>query len=189
MSPYIITTDDQIYLYKAKAVRENEDTLPKTIYQHHKMLCKKLGNPYASYFEMIGFQKLLVKLMKRLEKEFKHKIYWQNQKTESRTSKEVRIRSAVAYVNDGDMHIVDPVLNPIYHLLNPTNKMLIDQAMSFPMCKNDDLLDNQGFIIDLKVEPFDKKTEEKRVDFDNDWDDDDPPEGALNKYDRYLPEN
>ena len=190
MSPYIITPDDKIYLYKALAVREGEDTIAETIYMHHMRLCKKLGNPYASYFEMIGFQKLLVKLMKRLEKKFKHKIYWQNQKTENKTSKEIRIRSAVPYVEDGDMFIVDPVRNPVYSLMTKTNKMLIDQATSFPMCKNDDLLDNQGYIIDLKVEPRDTKTVNKRLDFDNDYDDDDgPDDNDLTNLDRFLPEN
>ncbi len=187
MSPYVITADEKIYLYRPKAVKEGEDTIAKTIYDHHKSVSKDLGKPYASYFEMLGFQKLLVKEMKMMERKSRHKIHWSNQKTETPTSKEIRIRSAIPFLEEGLLYLVEDTPRPGFHNLTGATAMLVDQAHRFPLCKNDDMLDNQGYIIDLMVIPMKAKGAAKKgKNFDNDWeDDDDPDETDYNSREDY----
>lgn len=175
MSPYVVTPDERRYLYRPKAVREGEDTVATTIYLHHKSLSKELGKPYSSHFEMIGFQKLLVKEMKLLERNHGHKIHWTEQKTETPTTKEIRIRSAIPWLEEGLLYLVVDNPKPGFHNLEGAIKMLVDQAMRFPLCKNDDMLDNQGYMIDLSVTPRGSKTRPKGADFDDDWEDSDEP--------------
>lgn len=157
MSPYVITADGNRYLYKAKAVKEGAGTIMKTIYNHYVSIKKDLGPSYngRAYIEGIAFQKLFIPLLKDIEKDFSTKIHWVEMKTENATSKEVRIRSAVPYLEDGCLYLVEDTKrpNPTIAHVTGANLILTDQAMQFPMGANDDLIDNQGFMTQIVKKP------------------------------------
>lgn len=157
ISPYVILPDGKIYLYRAKAVREGVDKIIDTLYNHYVSVKSDLGPSHngSAHIEAIAFQKLLIPLLKQKEKTHNTKILWKEMKTESASSKEVRIRAAVPWLEEGSLVIVQDTqsANPTINSLTGANQVLLDQAAHFPMAKNDDMIDNQGFAVHICKKP------------------------------------
>ena len=168
MSPYVITPDGKKYLYRAKAVKEGPDTLIDTIYNHYVSIQSDLGPSHngSAYIETVAFQKLLIPMLKKKQEEFSVKIHWKEMKPESSANKEVRIRSAVPYLECGEMVIVEDSKDPTVHTLTGANQLLAQQAAHFPMSNNDDLLDNQGYAIHICKKPKDSEAPPKKQSWD-----------------------
>jgi len=168
LTPYVITPDRKMYLYRAKAIKAGEDTVIDEIYNHYISVRKDLGPSYngTAHIETVAFQKLMKTMLKAKTEQHGQKIKWKELKQENRTSKEVRIRAAIPHLEDGDFVIVDDHKSPDQHNVTGANRLLLDQASRFPYCKNDDLLDNQGFIIEVAKFPKTDKDPEERFGWD-----------------------
>ena len=170
ISPYVILPDGKLYLYRAKAVKEGADTLIDTLYNHYISIKSDLGPSHngSAWIETIAFQKLLIPLLKAKEEQHSTKIHWKEMKTESRTSKEVRIRAAVPYLESGDLVIVQDTKSkaPTINSLTDANRILLDQAAHFPMSKNDDMIDNQGYAVHICKKPRANQAPPKPHDWD-----------------------
>jgi len=169
ISPYVVTPDGRKYLYRPLAVKKGEDEIIDVIYNHYISVKKDLGPSYngTAHIESIAFQKLLLTMLKKKTEQHGQKIKWKELKQENRTNKEVRIRSAIPHLEDGDFWIVDDHPEPgPYQLKTPANIMLIDQATRFPECNNDDLLDNQGFIVEIAKTPKMEEDPQDRLDWE-----------------------
>jgi hypothetical protein len=168
LSSYVVTPDGRKYLYRAKAGKWGEDSVIDEIYNHYISVRADLGPSYnnAAHVEAVAFQKLLLSSLKRMTEKHGQKIKWKELKQENRTSKEVRIRSAIPHLEDGDLWIVEDNPSPSQHNCTGANQLLIEQASRFPYCKNDDLLDNQGFILELAKPPRPPSDPEERLCWD-----------------------
>lgn len=170
LSPYVVFSDGRIFAYRLKAGKWGPNTLIDEIYSHYVSVQKDLGPSYngQAWIEAIAFQKLLLPLLQKKSEEHGQRIKWKEMKTESRTSKEVRIRAAVPYLESGDLWIVQKTdkVNPQLHDLTDANQLLVQQAQQFPMATNDDLIDNQGFIVHLHKKPSRSKAPQKKLGWD-----------------------
>lgn len=170
LSPYVVFPDGRIFLYRAKAGKWGSATLVDEIYNHYVSVKRDLGPSYngQAWIESIAFQKLLLPILQKKTEEHGHRIKWKEMKTESRTSKEVRIRAAVPFLESGDLWIVQKTqkITPKLHDLTDANALLVQQAQQFPMSLNDDLIDNQGFIVHLHKVPSKSATPQKRLGWD-----------------------
>lgn len=156
LSPYVILADGSRYLFNAKACKVGVDKLPETIYMHYLETFRLIGPSFngSAFIESVGFQKLLFPALKKLTKQHNVRINWKPMKPENKESKEVRIRSAAPYLTAGDLWIVDPADEPSKANLEClANSLLINQSTTFPICTNDDMLDNQGYMIQLAKLP------------------------------------
>jgi hypothetical protein len=177
LSPYVTFSDGSRYLVNAKACKVGVDELPETIYKHYVETTRLLGSPSfngAAHIESVGFQKLLFPALKQLTNEHKVRINWKAMKPENKESKEVRIRSAAPYLSAGDLWIVDTAAIPSKgHLDQISNRLLVNQATQFPMAQNDDMLDNQGYMIQLAKLPkgSERKKQNKSWDERDAWED------------------
>ena len=93
-----------------------------------------------------------------------------------RESKEMRIKAALPLLEARKIWLVEDAKNPKLPTLTGANKMLVDQALRFPLVKNDDMLDNQGYMVKeavaTKRNKQVKQTSEAFI-HDDDLDDDD----------------
>lgn len=170
ISPYVVFPDGRRFLYRAKAIRVGPNKLIDTIYNHFISVKRDLGPSYngRAHIEAIAFQKLLLPSLKQKTEEHGERIKWVEMKTDSRTSKEVRIRAAVPFLEAGDLWIVQDTdkASPDINDLTDTNALLLLQAEQFPMATNDDLIDNQGFMVHLVKIPKGKETPQKQLGWD-----------------------
>ncbi len=170
LSPYVVFEDGRIFAYRLKAGKWGPNTLIDEIYTHYVSVEKDLGPSYngQAWIEAIAFQKLLLPLLNKKSEQHGKRIRWKEMKTESRTSKEVRIRAAVPYLENGDLYIVQNTrkVNPKLHDLTDANALLVQQAQQFPMSLNDDMIDNQGFIVHLHKKPPKNKQPQKKLSWD-----------------------
>jgi len=166
ISPYVVFPDGRRFLYRAICGKWGADKLIDKIYDHYIKIKLDLGPSYnnQAHIETIAFQKLLLPLLKDKTLQKQERISWKELKTENKTSKEVRIRSAVPYLEAGDLWLVQRSHKKTAlgtHDLTDANAILMQQAQQFPMSTNDDMIDNQGYMVHLVKKP--------------------PPEAAPNK--------
>jgi len=169
LSPYVVLADGSRYLFNAKACKVGVDKLAETIYKHYLETHRLIGPSYngSAYIEAIGFQKLLLPALKKLTNEHKVRINWKPMKPENAESKEVRIRSAAPYLTVGDLWIVDPARAPSKANLECiANSLLVNQASQFPITVNDDMIDNQGYMIQLAKLPKVNAVKKRRKSWD-----------------------
>lgn len=168
ISPYVILPDGRRFLYRAKAVREGVDTLIDTIYNHYVSVAKDLGPSKngQAHIEAIAFQQLFIPLLKQKEEQIGVRIKWQELDAMGNTPKEIRISAAVPYLEAGDLWLVEDQEVPSIHQLTGANKILFQQASEFPEATNDDMLDNQGYMIHIVKKP--KSTD--KVEKPQSWD-------------------
>lgn len=166
MAAFVTTPDRKIYLYRAKTVKVGEDRLVDEIYNHYISLEKDLGASYhnQAYVETVAFQKLIRGMLKKKTKQHGKKISWRELMPENNEKKEVRIRAAIPYLEDGELCIVDSARNPSqFNLKDPANQQLITQAARFPRVSNDDLLDIQGYAVQHCKFPGEDKEPSRRL--------------------------
>lgn len=166
MAAFITTPDNQFYIFGAKTVKAGEDTVVDEIYDHFIRLKKELGYPERghAHIETVAFQLLLKGMLKKKTKEKGEKIKWKEMIPLNKEKKEVRIRSAIPYIEDREITIVDDAKEPSqFNLKNKANQQLITQASRFPRTANDDMLDIQGYAIQICKFPKQGKSEDKRL--------------------------
>jgi len=168
ISPYVIFPDGRRFLYRAKAVKEGIDTLIDTIYNHYVSVHKDLGPSKngQAHIEAIAFQQLFIPLLKEKEKQIGIKIKWQELDAMGNTPKEIRISAAVPYLEAGDLWLVEDQATPTLSQLTGANKVLYQQASEFPEATNDDMIDNQGYMIHIVKKPKSDGKKPKGEDWD-----------------------
>lgn len=113
-------------------------------------IIKKIIDIYLIYrpkwlvIETVAFQEFFKDKLK--EQALKHNIHLPIVEVKHRISKEIRISSLSPYVQDGTI------------LFNKNDHQLIEQLLTFPKCKNDDILDAVEMAFrQLSVSSFDYK--------------------------------
>ena len=171
ISPYVVFPDGRRFLYRAIAGKWGPDKLINKIYEHFIKIKADIGPSYnnQAHIETVAFQKLLLPLLKDKTLQKQERISWKELKTDNKTSKEVRIRSAVPYLEAGDLWIVQRSAKstPLgAYDLTDANALLMQQAEQFPMSTNDDMLDNQGYMVHLVKKPSAGEAPRKKLGWD-----------------------